>query len=146
MPKSTALPPPYMDKLAAFCRKMGYRFVFRQATLSTRVRTDEKLMFRAWIENVGVAPLYRRYDFALRFRQDERDTIVKLEHIDPRQWLPGDVWLDRPISLPQGMQPGWVEVSAGLLDPATGKAAVNFAVKERFADRWVLLGGTEIRS
>jgi hypothetical protein len=144
MPKSTALPPPYMEKLAAFCRRMGYRFVFRQATMSTRVKKGEALIFQAWIENVGVAPLYRKYDFALRFRQDGRDTVIKLEAVDPRTWLPGDVWIDRALPLPPVLGPGWVEVSAGLTDP-DGRAAVNFAIQERFADRWALLGGFEIR-
>ncbi|MDD5679373.1 MAG: DUF4832 domain-containing protein [Kiritimatiellae bacterium] len=145
MPKSTALPEPWMDKLAAFCEKIGYRFVFRQATLSRRVRSGEKLVFRAWIENVGVAPLYRRYDFALRFQQADRKQIVSFDDVNVRAWLPGDVWIDRMISLPEGLQPGWVEVSAGLLDHVTRQPRVNFAIKERFADRWALLGGFEVR-
>jgi hypothetical protein len=144
MPKSVVLPEPWLDNLSAFCEKIGYRFIFRQATLGRRVRPDEKIVFRAWIENVGVAPIYRRYNFGLRLKQGDREKVVILDDVDIRSWLPGDVWLDHMLPLPEGTQPGWVEVSAGLLDPASGKPAVNFAVKERFADRWVLLGGFEV--
>ena len=144
MPKSVAMPEQWMDKLAAFCENLGYRFIFRQATLSRQARRGEKFVFRAWIENVGVAPLYRRYTFALRLRQDTTEHIIPFDDVDVRSWLPGDVWIPKLLDLPKGLRPGWVEVSAGLLDQTTKKPAINFAVKERFADRWVLLGGFEL--
>ncbi|MEI6424465.1 MAG: DUF4832 domain-containing protein [Lentisphaerota bacterium] len=118
--------------------------MFRQATLSRQTRRGEKFVFRAWIENVGVAPLYRRYTFALRLRQDTTEHIIPFDDVDVRSWLPGDVWIPRLLDLPKGLRPGWVEVSAGLLDQTTKKPVINFAVKERFADRWVLLGGFEL--
>ena len=145
MPKSTALPEKWLDKLAAFCRKLGYRYVFRQASFDGEVDGGGSFRFQCWIENVGVAPIFRRYDLALRLRQGDREAVVPLSHIDVRTWLPGDVWVDEEIALPEGFAPGWAELSAGLIHPKSGQACVNFAVKERYPDRWIPLEGIRIR-
>jgi hypothetical protein len=145
MPKSTPLPEPWIEKLSRFCRRLGYRYVFRQATIDRRVAPRGIFLFQAWIENVGVAPIYRRYDFALRLRQGNEEHVVVFDGVDIRTWLPGDVCLEKRIELPKAFGAGYVEISAGLLDPQTRKACVSFAVKERFADRWTLLGGIEVR-
>lgn len=146
MPKSAALPEPWIEKLSSFCRRIGYRYVFRQATIDRQVQRGGQFTFQAWIENVGVAPIYRKYDFAVRLRQDDREHIEVLNDIDIRTWLPGDAWIDRRIPLPESFRPGWVELSAGLIDPRTREARVSFAVKERYGNRWTPLGGIEIRS
>jgi hypothetical protein len=144
MPKYTRLPEPWMDKLGAFCRKLGYRFVYRHALLDRQVARGGRFRLQSWIENVGVAPIYRRYDFALRLRQGDREELVVLDDIDIRKWLPGDVWLELDVKLPEGFKPGWAELAAGLIDPATKEARISFAVKEVFPDRWVVLDGIEI--
>jgi len=144
MPKYTRLPEPWLDKLRAFCGKLGYRFVYRQALLDRQVARGGRFRFQSWIENVGVAPICRRYDFALRLRQGNHEDIVVLDDVDIRKWLPGDVWLERDVNLPHGFHPGWAELAAGLIDPATKEARVSFAVKEVFPDRWVALDGIEI--
>jgi hypothetical protein len=144
MPKSTALPEPWRDRLAAFCSRLGYRFVFRQAVVSQQVPHTGHLRLQAWIENVGVAPIYRRYMFALRLRQGDREEIVPLEDIDIRTWLPGDTWIDRTIPLPAGLEPGYADLAAGLVDPVTHQARIRFAAREVFSDRWLCLGGIEL--
>ena len=144
MPKYTRLPEPWMEKLTAFCRKLGYRFIYRHALLDRQVARGGSFRFQSWIENAGVAPIYRRYDFALRLRQGDREEIVVLEDQDIRKWLPGDVWINRDVKLPEGFKPGWAELAAGLIDPVSKEARVSFAVKEVFPDRWVVLNGIEI--
>ncbi|KKK70829.1 hypothetical protein LCGC14_2920040, partial [marine sediment metagenome] len=74
----------------------------------------------------------------------EREAVVAFDDEDIRTWLPGDAYIERDLPLPEGFGPGWVEVAVGLVDPETQKARVNFAVRERFLDRWVDLGGFEI--
>lgn len=143
MPKSTALPEAWMEQLKDFCRQIGYRFVYRQATLPDQVAKDGSLHVESWIENVGVAPIYRRYDFALRFRQDSKEEIVTLDDVDIRTWLPGDEWIATDIDLPKGFRQGAVEVAAGLID-AGQQAKVRFAVKEQFKDNWVDLGRIDV--
>ena len=144
MPKYTYLPDAWIDRLAAFCRTIGYRFIFRQAKFEAKVPRGGQMAFDCWIENVGVAPIYRRYDFALRFRQDDNAFIVPLEDVDVRTWLPGDACPRRSVPLPAGLRPGLVELSAGLIDGQTQQAAVRFANRPRFKDRWLLLGKLDV--
>jgi hypothetical protein len=144
MPKSTALPPEWMEQISQFCRRLGYRFVFRTAVWDDEM-VDNSFCFRTWIENVGVAPIYHRYDFALRFRQNQHEVIVAFDDVDIRAWLPGDVWLDRAVALPAGFQRGSVELSAGLVDESR-QARVSFAVEETEPDRWLPLGEIELQA
>jgi hypothetical protein len=139
MPKYTRLPEAWMDKLAGFCRRLGYRYVFRQGIFDPEVARGGRFRFQCWIENVGAAPIYRRYDLALRLRQGGREAVIPFPHLDIRAWLPGDVCLDEQVALPEGFQPGWADLSAGLIDPQTRQPKVSFAVKEQYADRWMPL-------
>jgi len=143
-PKSAPLPEKWRDKLDVFCRKLGYRFVYRQVWYEARVKAGASFRFQSWIENTGLAPIYYPYEFALRLRQEDREAILVLDGIDPRTWLPGDVWLDRVIPMPAEMKPGLADLSAGLIDPETHQAAVCFDIKENFSDRWASLGQVEI--
>ena len=145
MPKHTWLPEAWMDKLAAFCRRLGYRFVLRQALYDTKPTRGGPFRFQAWIDNVGVAPIYRRYDVVLRLRQDERTILLPLSDLDIRTWMPGDTWIDQRVTIPPEVQPGYAELSIGLVDKKTGKSAVRFAVKEQFADGWVPLEGVVVQ-
>jgi len=145
MPKSTALPEAWMDKLAAFCRKLGYRFVLRQSTTDRQAPAQGTFRFQCWIENVGVAPIYVRYDLALRLRQGDREAVIPLSDVDIRKFLPGDAWVDRRVQVPEGFRAGWTDLAIGIINAQTGKVAVRFAVKEQFSDGWVDLVGLELR-
>lgn len=144
MPKSTALPEPWIDRLDAFCRKLGYRYIVRQVNISDRVPHHGAFRFQTWIENVGVAPIYRRYLFALRLRQGDREEILPLPDVDIRKWLPGDTWIDETLPVPEGLRPGWVDLAVGLVDAETHAVRIQFAVKEVFSDGWVSVGGFEL--
>jgi hypothetical protein len=144
MAKSCRIPDAWMDKVSAFCRKLGYRFVYRQALYETPVKASGSFRFNSWIENVGVAPIYRKYDFALRLRQGDREEIVTLKEVDPRTWLPGDTIIETRVQLPAGFKPGFVHLAAGLIDPLTREARVSFAAKELLGNHWLALGGIEV--
>ena len=145
MAKSCRVPADWMSKVEAFCRKLGYRFVYRQALYETPVKPGSSFKFQSWLENVGVAPIYRRYDFALRLQQGDRQDVVVLKEVDPRTWLPGEfVSIDTRVPLPAGFKPGLIHLAAGLVDPVTKEARVSFAAKENFGDRWLSLGAMEV--
>lgn len=144
MPKYCRIPEALMPTMAKYCRELGYRFVFRQAKFEALGSQAGPWHFDCWIENVGVAPIYRRYDFAIRFRQGDNSFIVPLKDVDIRTWLPGDFYLDRAIQLPKGLRAGLVELSVGLIDPQTQEAKVRFANKNAYSDRWLHLGKFEV--
>ena len=97
-----------------------------------------------WIENVGVAPIYRRYDLAIRLRQRDHEAVLVLPDVDIRTWLPGDAWIERSVTLPAAFTAGHVRLSIGLVAPGPRDARIAFAVKEVYSDRWVDLGGFDI--
>ncbi|MCH2175027.1 MAG: DUF4832 domain-containing protein [Lentisphaeria bacterium] len=138
MPKSTELPQEWMKKLADFCERLGYRFVLRQVRLP-RFLSRQKFVFEAWIENTGVAPIYRKYDLALRFRQESEDFIVPVKNVDIKTWLPGDIWIEQVIELPPKLTAGICEISIAIVDK-NRNPKVKFAIKEIFKDNWHPLG------
>ncbi len=144
MPKYTAIPGRWRDRIEAFIARLGYNFVFRHACFDAAVRVGGSLQFKAWIENTGVAPIYRPYRFALRFRQKDAEEIVPLADVDVRTWLPGDATIEQQVRLPQWIKPGYVRLAAGLIDPRTQQARVSFACREEFGDRWLSLAGFEV--
>ena len=143
MPKSNPIPAEYMEPLAAFCDRIGYRFALRQATWSRKVERGGRLDLTMWIENTGVAPLYHPYELALRLRTSEREVVLR-PGIDASAWQPGDAWIEELLRLPAELPAGEAEMSAGLVHPDTGEVAVRFAVDESGEDGWVPLGQVKL--
>ena len=148
MPKSCPLPPEWMDMLASFCNDLGYRFVFRQlesvgSATRASIQRGTPYTCEMWIENVGVAPIYRCYSFALKFQQEQK-SYTHLIDADIRQWLPGDIIVRDAIALPDVFGPGRVRVSAGLIDKASGVPRVRFANEDADASGWLPLDEVDL--
>ncbi|HHN46411.1 MAG TPA: DUF4832 domain-containing protein [Planctomycetes bacterium] len=141
--KSYALPEEWMDKLRAFANDLGYRYVLMQARYSARVERGGTVDFTAWVENVGVAPIYYRYRFAVRLSQGRR-SVVHVSATDIRTWLPGDAWVVEEIAAPREFEAGRVEVACAIIEPDTGVPRVHFASEGEDADGWLQLGEVEI--
>ncbi|HYG77768.1 MAG TPA: DUF4832 domain-containing protein [Planctomycetota bacterium] len=138
MPKSCYIPDRWRDKIDAFDRRLGYRFVLRQLNLPLEAKPGARIPFWMWIENVGVAPLYRDYPLALRFRQGETSHIVNLNS-DVRTWLPGDVIHAGKITVPRKLQRGEAEVEIAILDEAGSAPRILFANEGAAATGWLPL-------
>jgi hypothetical protein len=143
MPKSTALPEEWTELLRKFCNDLGYRFVLRQFIMNGRVRRGASFEYTCWVENVGVAPIYRRYPFVLRLTQG-RQSHLYTSPANILGWLPGDEWLRETVEVPESFSPGTVTLHAGLIDPKTRKPKVRFAVEESDEEGWVPLGAIEV--
>ena len=135
MPKSSFIPDPWREKIDAFDRRLGYRFVLRQVNLPLEARPRQTIPFWIWIENVGVAPLYRPYVLAFRFRQGKTEAVVRVK-TDLRTWMPGDTVIDARMFFPKTLKPGEVEVDIGIVDETMKEAKVLFAIQPRREDRW----------
>jgi len=135
MPKSTPVPEAWMEKIEEFNRRMGYRFVLRQLELPLEAKPGSRIGFSMWIDNVGVAPIYRPYRLAFRFRQGKREATI-YSKADIREWMPDHSWVEEEITLPKTLERGEVKIDVGILDEATGKPRVKFAIKEVLPDGW----------
>jgi len=141
--KSTRLPEPWMEKLRKFANDLGYRFVLRQFKFQAKAARGEALEYSAWIENVGVAPIYYRYPLALRLTQGRR---VHVEHpeADITAWLPGDAFVSEGLTVPPEFEPGGAELHCAIIDPDAGSPRVRFASEGADADGWLPVGTVEI--
>ena len=143
MPKSTAIPDPYIEPLTRFCDRLGYKFVLRQALIDVRVKPGETFGAEIWIENVGVAPIYHEYDFVLKLTQEGR-THVYRSGAEVKKWLPGDAWLREETTVPRTFQPGSAMLSAALVRRDDQTRTVRFANEEADDDGWLPLGTVAI--
>ena len=135
MPKSSYIPEEWSDKIVEFNKRMGYRFVPRQLTLPLEAKPAQQFEYNMWVDNVGVAPIYRPYRLAFRFRQGNREEVVQSEQ-DIRTWMPDHTWFKESITFPGTLKCGVVNVDIGIVDPKTDKPRVKFAIKDVLEDGW----------
>jgi len=136
MPKSSYIPGPLKKKIDEFDRRIGYRFVPRHFDMPLEARGGEKIRMQVWIDNVGIAPIYRPYRLAFRFRQGKRSKVM-LAKTDIRKWMPGHTWVRERIEFPRGLKKGEAKVDVGIVDERRkAEQSVKFAVKERLPDGW----------
>ena len=136
MPKSCYVPEEWADKINEFNKRMGYRFVLRQLLLPMEANPGQKIKIRVSLENVGVAPIYRPYRFAFRFRQNAREEVIQSRQ-DLRTWMPGHVWFEEAITFPTWLKRGGsTKLDVGIVHPETGKPRVRFAIEDLRSDGW----------
>ncbi len=138
MPKSCYIPEPLAERMNEFDKRMGYRFVLRQMTLPLEAKAGAAFGVETWIENVGVAPIYRPYRFAYRFRQGDNAVVAESSE-DVTKWLPGPHFWRDTVTMPAGLERGEVKVDCGVIRPGAGpadKACVRLAIDEVLEDGW----------
>jgi hypothetical protein len=135
MPKSSYIPEEWEEKIAEFNRRMGYRFVLRQMILPLEVKRGQRVKVQAWVDNVGVAPIYRPYRLAYRFRQGEKAAVVHSKQ-DVCKWMPEHTWFSEGVEVPRALRPGTVELEVGIVDPKTNKPKVKLAIEGLSEDGW----------
>ncbi|HTL52551.1 MAG TPA: DUF4832 domain-containing protein [Planctomycetota bacterium] len=135
MPKSSYWPEEWMEKLEKWNRRLGYRFVLRQALLPLEAKPGQKFDYQMFVDNVGVAPIYRDYKLAWRFRQGDDEAIV-LSRQDIRTWLPEINWFKGELVFPRQMKKGEVKVDIGIVDGKSLKPRVKFAIEGVDKDGW----------
>jgi len=121
MPKSCYIPEEWTGKIEEFNRRMGYRFVLRQMMLPLDVKPGQRMRIPVWMDNVGVAPIYRPYRFAYRFRQGRRSEVVCSKQ-DIRTWMPGHTWFRETIAAPKWLRKGEAELDVGIVEAETEEA------------------------
>jgi len=137
MPKSSFFPEAWREKLDAFDRRLGYRFVLRQLRLPLEAQPGQAFEVQAFLDNIGVAPIYRPYKLAYRFVQEGVERIVESAQ-NIRTWMPDrQTYFRETIILPSDLRLGEpAALSVGIVDPVTRRPVVRFAIEETDADGW----------
>ena len=142
MPKNVFYPEKIMEKMIEFDKKIGYRYVLRQILLPLEAKGGAGFKIETFLDNVGVAPIYRQYKMALRFSQGKKIKIVKLKK-DIRTWMPGHTWFKESIIFPKGFKKGEVKAALGIVDDKD-IPRVWFAIKGKTDKGWHPLASVDV--
>jgi hypothetical protein len=141
-----AIPAKWYDKVKAFEKKLGYRFVLREFSYPSLSKKGAAAKLHMQWENVGVAPLYNAYPLVVSLVA-ERDTTKRFAvttDADTKKWLPGNTELNTTITIPPDVPAGKYRMEIGLVAPATGKPAIQLAIAGKTAEGWYEMGQIDI--
>ncbi|MFK5971812.1 MAG: DUF4832 domain-containing protein [Flavobacteriaceae bacterium] len=141
--KSSPVPEEWEDLVNEWLKKMGYRFILRRFTYPESVKHNDKLWFKSWWVNKGVAPIYKGYLLAFRLVSDS-EKLVFTSNADIRLWLPGDIVYDDAIFIPLDFPTGDYEIQVAVLDIQNRKPTVKLAIGGMTEDGWYPLGKVQI--
>ena len=141
--KSTAIPEQWKKPFEEFQKKIGYRFALRRLEYSGKVKAGRLLQVKSWWQNTGVAPVYREYTLAFEFSGAGGRSVAPVQ-VDVRKWLPGEIVWDGGLFVDDALKPGPYRVRVALLDPRTGKPAIQLANEGRQPDGWYDVGAITV--
>jgi len=113
--KSLPIPNEWTEKIKYWISKMGYHFVIDYFNYPEAASASDTLAFEISIENVGVAPIYRKHDLRLRISGDEKNYEFNID-ADIRKWLPGKHAHRFCVTLPDDITPGKYQLEIGIGD------------------------------
>ena len=108
-PKSMPIPYEWKDKIEAWIAKMGYHFTIKSFDSPTSATVGEKVTFNIVIDNVGVAPAYRKMPVYVRLKSEKYEAEI-LTKLDLRQIMPGEKAESISISIPSDIPQGEYEI------------------------------------
>lgn len=137
--KSSSVPPEWQPQIDRWLKKMGYRFVLRIFSFPESIRPNEKLIFKSWWENKGVAPCYKNFQLAIRLKNKNNNRLL-LTDADIKTWLPGDNIYDGSIFIPFDMPIGDYELQVGIVDRQSHEPQIQLAIEGRDNQGWYTIG------
>ena len=126
--KSLPIPWEWQDKVDAWIAKMGYHFVIDEAEMPTQAARGEDLPIRICIDNVGVAPIYKRLPLYIRLKSTEYTQTFATD-VDIREWIDGKYEENITLALQTDIPVGEYEVQMGI--GGDGVPSVVFATNAK---------------
>ncbi|HZK60656.1 MAG TPA: DUF4832 domain-containing protein [Anaerovoracaceae bacterium] len=142
--KSSAVPKEWQPLIDQWLNKMGYRFVLRSFSYPEFVASNEKLNFKSWWNNKGVAPIYKKFLLAIRLTNEKRSAVM-ITDADITTWMPGDNLYDDAVFVPIDMPEGVYQLQIGIVDRQSHEPKVNLAIAGRTPKGWYSVGKIEIK-
>jgi len=142
--KSSGVPEEWKPLIDRWLKKIGYRFVLRSFSYPAFAAPNEKLSFKSWWDNRGVAPIYKKYLLAIRLTNEKRSEVM-ITDADITTWLPGDNLYDDAVFIPFDMPAGIYQLQIGIVDRQSHVPKVNLAIEGRNPEGWYQLGKLEIK-
>jgi hypothetical protein len=111
--KSLPIPWAWKDKIDEWIAKMGYHFVIDEVETETSVKRGETIAVRLVVENVGVAPIYKRLPLYIRLKSNAIEKTFETD-IDIRKWIEGKYEENVVLEVPKEMPVGEYELQIGI--------------------------------
>lgn len=122
--KSLPIPFEWKDKIDEWIAKMGYHFVIDEAETQEEVKRGEQLTVRIVVDNVGVAPIYKRLPLYIRLKKGDCVQLFET-NVDIREWIEGKYEETVALQIPASMPKGEYELQIGI--GGIGAPSVVFA-------------------
>ena len=142
--KSSPVPEEWRPLIDEWLKKMGYRFVLRSFSYPEYATQGDKVNFKSWWDNKGVAPIYKKYLLAVRLTNEKRSEVF-ITDADINSWFPGDNLYDDAIFVPRDMPAGNYQVQIGIVDRQSHEPRVNLAIEGKTTEGWYPVGQMEIK-
>ena len=142
--KSSGVPEEWKPKVDQWLKKMGYRFVLRNFSYPESVAPNEKLNFKSWWDNKGVAPCYRKFLLAVRLKNNNASAVM-ITDADITGWLPGDNLYDAAVFVAPDTPAGIYDLQVGIVDPQSHEPKVNLAIEGRDQEGWYTIGKINVK-
>ena len=111
--KSLPIPWEWKEKIDEWIAKMGYHFVIDEVETQTSVKRGEKLTVKLIIDNVGVAPIYRKLPLYIRLKSENFQKDFETD-IDIRKWVEGKYEEKIVLKIPEELLVGEYELQIGI--------------------------------
>ena len=122
--KSLPIPWEWKEKVDAFTAKAGYHFVIEEIDYPETVKRGETYKFSLIINNVGVAPVYRRLPLYFRLKKEDLTQVFKTD-TDIREWIQGEYKETVTLKIPASLSKGKYKLQIGI--GGNGEPSVVFA-------------------
>lgn len=114
--KSLPIPHEWREKVEYWISKMGYHFMPVSVSFPDTLKRGESGTIEIEMKNCGVAPIYKRLPFVLRFVGSTAAFEVSTD-TDITGWLPGTVNFSAHVTVPDDAEAGEYDIELGIIDP-----------------------------
>jgi hypothetical protein len=142
--KSSGVPEVWSPLVDKWLNKMGYRFVLRKFEYPSFVTCPGRLSFTSLWENIGVAPIYKDYKFALRLKNSQK-TQVLITSADLLTWLPGDIVHEEKLFIPYDIPAGTYHLEIAIVSPVSFEPRIKLAISGIKEDGWYYMGELTVK-
>ncbi|MBR5518495.1 MAG: DUF4832 domain-containing protein [Clostridia bacterium] len=111
--KSINIPVKFKDKIEAWISKMGYHFVIDAFGCPESASSGETVSLKLDIDNVGVAPFYKKAALKVRLVNAEKEYVFDTD-VDIKKWFPGKYENAIDIKLPEDIASGEYDVEINI--------------------------------
>lgn len=111
--KSMPVPYEWRDKVDAWIDRMGYHFSPESLTYKSTVKRGTSLDLTLVMNNIGVAPIYKKLPLLLRLSSGENTRIFDTG-VDIRRWMPGNTTENISIGIPFDIPSGEYSLSIAI--------------------------------